>query len=172
MESLPKIFNWESSKDFCRRMFLFIWTERFNFLFSNFQITLLLFFSRWHACKSSGATSCQVREIALQTVSSRTLSQISRGTRLTSRYFLRWYWTFLTGFHSNLIICWCTRALLFFVINRLDFNSSCFEVSNQSFKAFNSMLISDNWSSSSVNFSPEKFSIWVLVKTMLIEINC
>ena len=82
-ESLPENFNWHSSNGLCWRTFLFIWIERFNFLSWNFKITLSLFFSRWNACKSSGVTSCSVREKAAHTVSARTLSPMSRGTRLS-----------------------------------------------------------------------------------------
>ena len=92
MKSLPENFNWDSSNDFCWRTFRLIWIERFNFLSLNFKITLSLFFSQWHACKSSGVTSCPVREMALHTVSSRTLFPMSRGTGLISRDCLRWYW--------------------------------------------------------------------------------
>ena len=143
----------ESSKDFCWITFLFIWIARLNFLSLKFIITLSLFFSRWHTCNSSGVISWQVKEIALQTVFSRTLSPMLRGTGLTtSGNSFRWYWALLKAFYSNWIICWCRRALQFFFINRSDFNSSCFEpkVSNLSFNAFNWMLISDNWSSSSI----------------------
>ena len=139
MKSLPENFNWDSSNDFCWRTFLFVWIERFNFLSLNFKITLSLFFSRWHACKSSGVISCPVREMALHIVSSRTLSPISRGNGLTSRDSLRWYSALLTAFRSNWIIRWCRRVLQFFVINKSDFNFSCLaaKVSNLSFKAFN-----------------------------------
>ena len=108
----------------------------------NFKITLSLFFSRWHACKSSEVTWFPVREIALQTVFSRALSPMSWGNRLTSRDSLWWYWVLLAVFCSNWIISWCRRILQFFVISRSDFNCSCFEVkvSNLSFKAFNWML--------------------------------
>ena len=74
---LTENFNWESSNDVCWRNLLFIWIERCNFLSLNFKIILFLYFSRWHACKSSEVTSCTVREIALQAVSSKTLSPMS-----------------------------------------------------------------------------------------------
>ena len=69
-----------------------------------------MFFSRWHACKSSGVTSCPVRVMALHTVSFRTLSPTSRGTGLTSRASLLIYWALLTAFRSNSIIDWCRRV--------------------------------------------------------------
>ena len=68
MKSLPKKFNWRSSKDFCWRTFMFIRIEDFNFLSSSFKITLSWHFSRWHTCKSSEVTSCPVREICLWSV--------------------------------------------------------------------------------------------------------
>ena len=167
MKSLPENFNWDSSNDFCWRTFLFIWTECFNFLSLNFKITLSLFFSRWHARKSSGVTSCPVRKIALHTVSSRALSQMSRGTGLSCRDSLWWYWELLTAIRSNWIICWCRRVFQFFVINKSDFNSSCLvaKVSNLPFKTFNLQMMSDISSSSSINSSLVKFSIWLLVST-------
>ena len=89
MKSLPEILIEKVPTAFCWGTFLFIWIERFNFLSLNFEITQSLFFSRWHACKSSGVTSCPVMEVAQHTVSSRTLSPMSRSTGLTSRDPLR-----------------------------------------------------------------------------------
>ena len=112
-----------------------------------------MFFSWWHMCKSSGATSCPLREMALHTVSSRMLSPISRSTGLTSRDSLWWYWALLTAFRPNWIMCWCRRVLQFFVIKQSDFNSSCLasKVSNLSFKALTWQLMLDIWSSSSIS---------------------
>ena len=65
----------------------------------------------------------------------------------------------MAAFRSNCIICWCRRVLQFFVINK-----SCLaaELSDLSFKGFNWQLMSDIWSSSSINSSLVKFSIWLL----------
>ena len=153
MKSLPENFNWDSSNDFCWITFLFIWIEHFNFLSLNFRITLFLFFSWWHMCKSSGATSCPFREMALHTASSRMLSPILRSTGLTSRDSLWWYWALVTAFRSNWIMCWCRRVLQFFVIKQSGFNFSCLasKVSNLSFKALTWQLMLDIWRSSSIS---------------------
>ena len=142
-KNLPENFNWDSSNDFCWRTFLFIWIECFNFLSLDFKIFIFLFFSRWHAWKSSGVTSSPVREMALHTVSFTTLSPMSRDTGLTFRDFVRWYWVFLATFRSSWIISWCRRVLQFFIIYKSDFNSSSLaeKVSNLSFKAFDLQLM-------------------------------
>ena len=94
--------------------------------------------------------------MTLHTVSSRTLSPMSWSTGLTSRDSLRWYWALLAEFCSNWIIRSCRRVLQFFVINFLCLAA---EVSSLSFKALNWQLMSDIWSSSSINFFLLKFSI-------------
>ena len=132
MKSLPEILIEKVPTAFCWRTFLFIWIERFNFLSLNFEITQSLFFSRWHACKSSGVTSCPVMEVAQHTVSSRTLSPMSRSTGLTSRDPLRWYWALLAAFRSNWLFVGAEEyysslllTLQFFDIDTSYFNSSC-----------------------------------------------
>ena len=150
-------------KDICLRTFLLIWIEHLNFLPLNLEIALSLFFNRWDECKSSGVTSCPVKEIALHTAFSKTLSPVSLGTGLTSTDYLLRYWELLTAFRSYCVIRWCRKVFQFFVVTSLDFNSSCFEakVPDLSFNAFNwfryqitevavqSILL---WSDSQLNF--------------------
>ena len=143
MKSLPENFNWESSKDFCWITFLFIWIARWNFLSLKFIIALSLFFSRWHTCNSSGVISWQVKEIALQTVFSRTLPPMLRGIGLiTSGNSFRWYWALLKAFYSNWIICWCRRALQFFLSTD---QTLTLHVSNRKYQICHLMLLIECW---------------------------
>lgn len=53
IKSFPENFNFVRSKDFCGRFLWFLWIFYFSFLSSNFKITLSVFLSQWHACRSS-----------------------------------------------------------------------------------------------------------------------
>ena len=156
MKSLTENFNWDSLKDFCWGTFLFTWIERFNFLSLNFKITLSLFFSRWHACISSGVTSCPVGEMALHTVSSRTLSPMSRSTGVTSRDSLRWYWALFTAFRSKWIIRWCRRVLQFFGINKSDLMP---HVRQWKYQICHLNLLIDSWCQIS-EVAPQSIFLW------------
>ena len=63
MKSLPENLSWRRSSDLFRRFFLLTITLRLSFLHLNFTITNSFFFKRWQACKSSGLTSCPVKEV-------------------------------------------------------------------------------------------------------------
>ena len=118
IERAPKIFAWELLSLFGLSVLIF---------FSlNFAITLSLFFSQWHLCKSSKITSVLVMEIDLHTAFSELLSPMSRDSRLNSRDSLWWFWALLTAFWSIFMIRWCRRVLQFVVINSSDLNSSYF----------------------------------------------
>ena len=111
-----------------------------SFLHLNFTITNYFFFKRWQACKSSGLTSCLVKENALQMFSSSSSLLIDEGTGFTSTDFCWWYWALVTAFFSN----WITLS--------------------ESFDGMSSTEMS-----SSVCSSFERFSYWRLVPIILIE---
>ena len=135
-EKLTRNFNWDSSNDLCWRTFLFIWIECFNFPSLNFKSPLYSFFSRWHGCKSSGITSCPVREMALRTFSSRTLSPMSWDTGFTSRDSLRWYWALLTNFVLTGLFIGAEEYCNSLLSTNQTLNPHA-KVSNLSSKAFN-----------------------------------
>ena len=66
MKSLPENLSWRRSSDLFPRFFLLTSTFRLSFLHLNFTITDSFFFKRWQTCKSSGLTSCSLKESALQ----------------------------------------------------------------------------------------------------------
>ena len=70
MKSLPENFSWRRSSDLFRSFFRLTSTFCLSFLHLNFTITDSFFFKRWQACKSSGLTSCSVKESAWQMFSS------------------------------------------------------------------------------------------------------
>ena len=82
MKSLPENLCWRRSSDLFRRFFLLTSTLRLSFLHLHFTITDSFFFKRWQACKSSGLTSCPVKESALQMFTSSSSSLIDGGTGL------------------------------------------------------------------------------------------
>ena len=113
MKSLPENFSWRRSSDLFRRFFLLTRTLHLSLLHLNFTITDAFFFRRWQAYKSSGLTSCPVREIALQIFSSSSSSLTHGGTGFTSTDSRRWYWALINAFLSK----WTT----FLVSNMLQF---------------------------------------------------
>ena len=81
MNSLRENLSWCRSSDLFQRFFLLTSMLRLSFLHLNFTITDSFFFKRWQACKSSGLTSCPVKESALQmfTLSSSSLMMKGQG---------------------------------------------------------------------------------------------
>ena len=66
MKSLRENLSWCRSSDLFQRFFLLTSMLCLSFLHLNFTITDSFFFKRWQACKSSGLTSCSLKESALQ----------------------------------------------------------------------------------------------------------
>ena len=126
MKSLPENFSWRRSSDLFRRFFPLTSTLRLSFIHLNFTTTDFFLFKRWQACKSSGLTTCPVKENALQMFSSSS-SQIDggRGKVYLHRFSSRqWYWTLVTAFLSN----WTTLSvsnLLQFLVTRTFNKSHC-----------------------------------------------
>ena len=81
MKSLPENLSWRRSSDLFWRFLLLTSMLHLSFLHLNFTITDSFFFKRWQACKSSGLTSCPVKESALQmfTLSSSSLMMEGQG---------------------------------------------------------------------------------------------
>ena len=158
MQSLPENFSWCRSSDLFWWFFQLTRTLHLSFLHSNFTITNSFFFRWWQACKSSGLTSCLVRESALQMFSSSSLSLIDGGTGFTSTYSCQWYWAFLSN--------WTTPS----VSNLLQFlvMAKCEETTSNPFKKSLNQF-DKSVSFSSINSSFESFSNWHLVRIILVE---
>ena len=120
MKSLPENLSWRRSSDLFRRFFLLTITLRLSFLHLNFTITNSFFFKRWQACKSSGLTSCPVKESALQMFISSSSALIDGWTGFTSTDSRRWYWAFVTAFHSNRATLSVNNLLQFLAIAKSD----------------------------------------------------
>ena len=126
MKSLPENLSWRRSSDLFRRFFLLTSTLHLSFLHLHFSITDSFFFKRWQACKSSGLTSCPVKESTLQMFTSSSSSLIDGGTEFTSTDTRRWYWTFVTAFLSNWTILSVNNVLQFLATAKSDETTSNF----------------------------------------------
>ena len=169
-KSLPEKLSWVRPSDLLRRFFLLIRMLRLFFLHLNLIITVSFFFKRWHAWRSSDFTSWPVRDNALQTLLSRTSSSIEAGTGFISRDSRRWCYALLTALLSNWIILSPSKRLQFLLTvssqERISYRlrkSSKRLVRSDSLEDISSTLIS-----SSINSSFERFSSWLLVRTIMI----
>ena len=134
MNSLRENLSWCRSSDLFQRFFLLTSMLRLSFLHLNFTITDSFFFKRWQACKSSGLTSCPVKESTLQMFTSSSSSLIDGGTGFTStdshRFSpilansRRWYWAFVTAFLSNWTTLSVNNLLQFLAIAKSDETTS------------------------------------------------
>ena len=104
--------------EFITRFFLLIRILCFCFLHLNLTFTVLFFFRRWRAWRSSGFTSWPVRDIALQKLLSKT-SPIQAGTEFTSRDSWGWYLSLLTAFLSKSAILSLNNHLQFLLTVRI-----------------------------------------------------
>ena len=169
MNSLRENLSWCRSSDLFQRFFLLTSMLRLSFLHLNFTITDSFFFKRWQACKSSGLTSCPVKESALQMFISSSSALIDGWTGFTSTDSRRWYWAFVTAFLSN----WTTllvNLLQFLAIAMSDETTSNLKKSSNRFDKSKSFYdISSTVMSSSISSSFERFSNWLFVWTILIR---
>ena len=108
MKSLPENLSGCRSSDLFRRFFLLT------------SITDSFFFKWWQACKSSGLTSCPVKESALQMLILSSSSLIDGGTGFTSTNSRSWYWAFVNAFLSNWTTLSVNNLLQFFAIADSD----------------------------------------------------
>ena len=119
-KSLPEYLSWRRSSDLFRGFFLLTSTLRLSFLHLHFIVTDSFFFKRWQACKSSGLTLYPVKQSALQMFTSSSSSLIDGGTGFTSTDSRRWYWAFVTAFHSNRATLSVNNLLQFLAIAKSD----------------------------------------------------
>ena len=159
-KSLPEKLSWIRTSDFLRRFFLLIRMLCFCFLYLNLTMTVSFFFKRWHVSRSSGFTSRPARDNALQTLLSRTSSPIVAGTGFISSDSRRCYWVLLTAFLSNWTILSLSNWLQFYW--QLVLKKGFHIVSENHRNDRSSTLIS-----SSINSSFERFSSWLLVRTIM-----
>ena len=171
MKSLPEHLSWCRSSDLFRRSFLLISTLRLSFLHLHFTITDSFFFKRWQACKSSGLTSCPVKENALQKFTLSSSSLAEGGTWFTSTDSRRWYWAFATAFLSNWTTISVNNLLQFLAIAKSDETTSnpLKKSSNRFDKSESFDDISSTVMSSSISSSFERFYNWLLVGTILVK---
>ena len=141
-----------------------------HFCFLHLTITVSFFFKGWHAWRSSGFTSWLVRDNALQMLFSRTSSPTDAGTGFISSDSRQWYWALLTAFLSNWTILSVSKRLQFLLTVsselRISYRlrkSSKRLVRSDSLEDMSSTLIS-----SSINYFFERFSNWLLVRTIII----
>ena len=170
MKSLPENLSWRRSSDLFRRFFLLTITLRLSFLHLNFTITNSFFFKRWQACKSSGLTSCPVKESALQMFISSSSALIDGWTGFTSTDSRRWYWAFVTAFLSNWTTLSVNNLLQFLAIAKSDETTSNLlkKSSNRFDKSESFDDISSTVMSSSISSYFERFSNWLLAWTILV----
>ena len=169
----PENFNWvRPSLLFCK-VVRFERTRYFCFLHLNFMITRSFFLMRWQACRSSGSTAIPVSESAWHTYCSRTSSAVWEGTGLISRVFLLLYWVLLRLFRSKWVIRSSRTSLQRLEIDRLELTMSYF-----AWKSLKRSLSSENLAlmsflklsrlrTSSISSSFDKFSNWLLVRTIV-----
>ena len=143
-----------------------------SLLLSTFKFNYysVLFFKRWHSWRSSGFISWPVRDNALQTLFSRISLPIDAGTGFMSCDSRWWYWALLTAFLSNWTILSVSKRLQFLLTVsselRISYRlrkSSKRLVRSDSLEDMSSTLIS-----SSIYSSFERFSSWLLVRTIII----
>ena len=157
--------------DLLWRFFLLIRMLCLCFLYLNLIMTVSFFLKQWHAWRLSGFTSWPVRNNALQTLLSRTSSPIEAGTGFISRDSWLWYCALLTAFLSNWTIPSPSKWLQFLLTasskERISYQFrrlSKWLVRSDSLEDTSSTLIS-----SSINSSFERFSSWLLVRTIMIH---
>ena len=139
-------------------------TFKFNYY------SVLFFCKRWHAWRLLGFTLCPVMDNTLQTLFSRMSSPIETGTWFISSNSQWWYWALLTAFLSNWTILSVCKWLEFLLTVSSELRISYYLrkslkwlVRSDSLEDMSSTLIS-----LSINSSFERFSSWLLVRTIII----
>ena len=120
MKSLPENFRWHRFSDLFQGFFLSTSTPCLSFLHSNFTITNCFFFKQCQPCKSSGLTSCLVKESALQMFSLSSSSLIDGETQFTFTDSYWWYWALVNAFLSNWTTVSVNNLLHFLVMANSD----------------------------------------------------
>ena len=130
------------------------------------------FLMRWQACRLSGSTDVPVKDSAWHADCSSTSSAISDGIGLISRVSLLLYWALFKLLRSNWVIRSSRRSLQRLVIDRLELTISYFasKLLKRSFNSENFTLMSflkfSRVRTSSISSSFDKFSNWLLVRTI------
>ena len=169
MKSLPENLSWRRSSNLFQRFFLLESMLHLSFLHLNFTITDSFLFKWWQACKSSGLTSCPVKESALQMFTSSSSSLINGGTGFTSIDSCQG--AFVTAFLSNWTTLLVNNLLQFLAIAKSDETTSNLlkKSLNRLDKSESFDDISSTEMSSSISSSFERFSSWHLVQTILVR---
>ena len=142
---------------------------RFCFLHLNLVITVSFFFKRWHASRSSRFTSWLVRDNALQMLLSRTSSTIVARTGFISSDSRQWYWALLTAFSNWTIFSLSNQLQFLLTVNSEERISYCLRKSLKWLVRSDSLEdMPSTLTRSSINFSDERFSSWLLVQTIMI----
>ena len=170
MKSLPENFSCRRSSDLFRRFFRLTSTFCLIFLNLNFTISHSFFFKRWQACKSFGLTSCPIKHSALQMFGSNCSSLIHLGRGFTSTDSHQWYWDLVTALLSNWTTLLVNNLLQFLVMAKSDETTSNLlkKSSNRFVKWEIFDVMSSTVMSSSNSSSFERFSNWLLVRTILV----
>ena len=130
------------------------------------------FLMPWQACRSSGSTDIPVSNSAWQTDCSRTSSAISDDTELILTVSLLLHWASLNLLCSNWDIRSSRRSLQRLEIDRLELTILYF-----AWKSLKRWFSSENFAlmlflkfsrlrTSSISLSFDKFSNWLLVRTI------
>ena len=161
---LPEKFSRVKTSDLSDVLSLIIEVRRF------FLVLPVVFFKLWHAWRSSGFTWWLVRDNALQTLFSRTLSPIDTGTGFISSGSWWWYWALLTAFLSHWTIYSVSKQLRFLltVSSELRISYCLRKWSKRLVRSDNLEDMSPTLINSSINSSFERFSSWLLVRTIII----
>ena len=169
-KSLPENFSWRRSSDLFRRFFRLTSTFCLSFLHLILTITDFFFFKRWQTCKSFGLISCPVKESASQMFSWSSSSLIDGGIGFTSTDSRRWYWALVTVFLSSWTTLPVSNLFQFLVMAKSDETTSYLlkKSSNRFVKSEIFYVISSTVMSSSISSSFERFSNWLLVRTILV----
>ena len=168
MKSLPENFSWRRSSDLFQRFFQLTSTFCLSFLHLNFTITDSFFFKQRQACKSFGLTSCSVKESVSQMFSLSSSSLIDAGIGFTSTNSRWWYWALVTELLSSWTTLSVSNLLQFLVMAKSDETTSNLlkKSSNRLFKSEIFDVISLTVMSSSTSSSFERFSNWLLVRSI------